>query len=67
MACALSTLDDVNLAVGVAKRTQKNWANHALAQRKKTVSEFADALASHTKQFAELLTWEQGKPVSIKH
>ena len=60
----LSTSDDVNLAVRVAKRAQKDWAKNALDQRKQAVLKFADAFASHTKQFAELLTSEQGKPVS---
>lgn len=59
----LSTLDDVHAAVDAATRAKAAWAAVSWEDRQKLVSDLADALCNHAKEFAMLLTTEQGKPV----
>ena len=59
----LSTLEDVDAAVDAATRAKTAWAGVPWEDRQKLVSDLADALCNHAKEFAMLLTTEQGKPV----
>lgn len=59
----VSTRGDVDDAVAAAKTAFKGWANTPYADRRKAVLAFADALEANAKEFASLLTQEQGKPV----
>ncbi|KAI1141356.1 aldehyde dehydrogenase [Hypoxylon sp. FL0543] len=57
----VSTLEDVNRAVEVAKRAAKPWAKVPWADRKKAVEAFAAAIEAHSDEFARLVVKEQGK------
>ncbi|KAI1391097.1 aldehyde dehydrogenase [Hypoxylon trugodes] len=59
----VSTLEDVNKAVEAAQRAVKVWAEVPWSERQKAIEDFADALESHTDDFAQMLVKEQGKPI----
>lgn len=65
LACPISTLQDVNDAVGAARAAFKSWGKTSLEHRKQQLRAFASALTEHKSEFAKLLTSEQGKPVRI--
>lgn len=62
----VSTPEDVDRAVAAAKKAFKGWAKTSYSDRQKAVLAFADGLEKEKDAFAQLLSKEQGKPVSIK-
>ena len=60
----VSTLDDVDEAVKHARIAAKKWAATPLAERRQALLNFSAALRENAAQFAQMLTKEQGKPVS---
>jgi acyl-CoA reductase-like NAD-dependent aldehyde dehydrogenase len=60
----VSTPQDVDDAVAAAKAAFVKWSKTPLDERKAAVKAYAKALEEHTEQFGNLLTTEQGKPVS---
>lgn len=61
----VSTTRDVEDAVSAADAAYRKWAQLPQKSRRDAILRFADALEQHSDKFAELLTMEQGKPVSI--
>jgi acyl-CoA reductase-like NAD-dependent aldehyde dehydrogenase len=60
----VSTPQDVDDAVAAAKAAFVKWSKTPLEERKAAVKAYAKALEDHTEQFGNLLTTEQGNPVS---
>ncbi|MCM3598042.1 aldehyde dehydrogenase family protein [Metabacillus idriensis] len=62
--CPSSTTDDANHAIEAAHEAFKTWSQVPAISRAKYLYKFADLLESHKDEVAELLTREQGKPLS---
>ncbi|WP_417823664.1 aldehyde dehydrogenase family protein [Thalassospira lucentensis] len=52
---------DVAIAVGVAKKAQKDWADRPARERGKLVAECGRVLMSHTEELGRLIALESGK------
>lgn len=52
---------DVAIAVGVAKKAQKDWAERPARERGKLVAECGRVLMSHTEELGRLIALESGK------
>lgn len=61
----LSTPDDVERAVAAAQAAFVTWAEVPYAERRAAVLAYADAIAAERESFSQMLTKEQGKPVSM--
>ncbi len=61
----VATKDDVERAMAAAQAAFKTWSGVAYSERQKAVMAFADALEAEKENFAQMLTQEQGKPVSL--
>jgi acyl-CoA reductase-like NAD-dependent aldehyde dehydrogenase len=61
----VATTDDVDKAVDAAKVAFKTWSKTPVKERQAAVTAYANALNEYKQEFAELLTREQGKPVSF--
>lgn len=61
----VSNQDDVDRAVQAARRAFTTWSKITIGARKEAVINFANALAKEVDRFAEMLTREQGRPVSL--
>lgn len=59
------TVDDVDRAVTAAVAAHPEWAGWTLAQRLDRIHAWADAIAAHAAELAELECREMGKPVGI--
>ncbi|HCA85809.1 MAG TPA: aldehyde dehydrogenase, partial [Streptomyces sp.] len=57
--------EDVDRAVAAAVRAQPAWAALPVAERVARISAWADAVAEHAEELAELECREMGKPVGI--
>lgn len=55
---------DLDQAVDAARRALPAWRVTPIADRQARMTVLADALATHTEDFAALLTREQGKPLA---
>lgn len=64
-ASPLSTRADVDRAVAAAKKAYVAWSQTPLDARKQAVVNFAQAILKEVDGFAEILTREQGRPVSL--
>ena len=60
----LSSEQDVNDAVNAARNAQKTWAMVSDQERQKIVARVAQVLETNSAYLAELVTREQGKPLS---
>jgi acyl-CoA reductase-like NAD-dependent aldehyde dehydrogenase len=60
----LSTIVDIDVAVAAAKVAFQGWSATPYSRRQAAIRGFADALEEEKEGFAEMLTAEQGKPVS---
>ena len=60
----VSTRADVDLAVASARKAFKAWSTTPIAERRKALLAFADAITEYKEDFAQLLTLEQGKPLA---
>ncbi len=57
------TLEDVDIAVKVAKKEQKNWEKVAIHERADILYKFVDLVESQKERLARLLSAETGKPI----
>ncbi|BCS26872.1 aldehyde dehydrogenase family protein [Aspergillus puulaauensis] len=60
--CPVSTHEDVENAIEIAKSAFKTWRKTSIKHRKEQLGACAAALIEHKAEFARLLTIEQGKP-----
>ncbi|MDP9026259.1 MAG: aldehyde dehydrogenase family protein [Actinomycetota bacterium] len=60
---ALSTVEDIDLAVAAAKAAFPAWAATSTTDRAAVLIAIADRLEAHLEQIAVLESWENGKPV----
>lgn len=60
----VATLDDVDRAMNAAQAAFEKWSEVSFSQRAKALLAYADALEADKENFSQLLTQEQGKPVS---
>ena len=60
----VATEKDLDDAVDAARKAFQSWGQTTLAERKKLVLKYCDALDAERPGFVKLLTTEQGKPVS---
>ncbi len=60
---ALSTVEDIDLAVAAATAAFPGWAATSTADRAAVLIAIADRLQAHLEQIAVLESWENGKPV----
>ena len=58
------TEGDVEAAVSAAHGAFKQWSKLPVVRRQQAIIRYADALQAYQADFADLLTMEQGKPVS---
>jgi len=58
------TVEDLEVAVETARRTQPTWAALGHAKRSKILLACADAIDANAEALAQLLTREQGKPLN---
>lgn len=61
----LSTPEDVDRAVAAAQAAFVTWAEVPYSQRRAAVIAYADAIEAEKDAFSQMLTKEQGKPVSF--
>ncbi|EHK17359.1 uncharacterized protein TRIVIDRAFT_42540 [Trichoderma virens Gv29-8] len=61
----ISTHRDVNRAIDAAKSAATGWAATPMEERKQRVMQYADAVIALADQFGQMLTTEQGKPLSF--
>jgi len=59
-----ATREDLDRAVAAARRAFPGWRENSFAQRRLHIGRLSAALRSHQESLAELLTREQGKPLS---
>lgn len=62
-AVPISTKADIDTAIQAARLAFKDWKRSELADRRRRLQDFAQAILSYKKEFARLLVQEQGKPV----
>lgn len=60
----ISTESDVNFAVSAARQAQHDWARVSDQERRDAVARVAQVLEENSEYLAELITREQGKPLS---
>lgn len=60
----VATKQDLDNAVEAGRAAFKKWAKTSVQERRDALLKYADALKNHGEDFAQLLTMEQGKPVS---
>ncbi|XP_013400923.1 aldehyde dehydrogenase family 8 member A1 [Lingula anatina] len=60
-----STEDEVNVAVAAAKNAFEGWSTTTIQDRSKILQKIADLLEKELKEFAEVESRDQGKPVSL--
>lgn len=61
----VATQSDLDQAAAAAKEAFKSWSKVPYEERRTAVLAYADAIANHRTSFRDLLTREQGKPVSV--
>ncbi|MEU6789764.1 aldehyde dehydrogenase family protein [Nonomuraea angiospora] len=63
--CPSGAPEDVRLAVDAAVRAQPAWAALTVAERVERLSRWADTIAAHADELAEIECREMGKPVAL--
>ncbi|MGW4957333.1 aldehyde dehydrogenase family protein [Nonomuraea sp. NPDC004186] len=63
--CPSGSPQDVRLAVDAAVRAQPAWAALTVAERVERLSRWADTVAAHAGELAEIECREMGKPVAL--
>ncbi|ODA79076.1 hypothetical protein RJ55_04667 [Drechmeria coniospora] len=63
----VATRDDLDLAVQHAREAFTAWSKTAFAERSRLLLAFADAIEQNRHELEQLLTMEQGKPLSLSH
>jgi acyl-CoA reductase-like NAD-dependent aldehyde dehydrogenase len=61
----LCTKDDLDRAAAAGKKAFLSWSKVPYEERRSAVLAYADAVAQYREDFRNLLTSEQGKPVSV--
>ena len=61
--CAEATLDDVNKAVEVATEAFETWKKTSVIERANYLLAIADAIDAHKEHFAQVETFDNGKPI----
>ncbi|WP_378144010.1 NAD-dependent succinate-semialdehyde dehydrogenase [Cnuibacter sp. UC19_7] len=61
---AVATADDVRDAIDAASVAFASWSKVPAPQRSKILRRWYDLVVEHTDELAEILTWEQGKPLA---
>jgi len=59
----LSTLEDVDKAVTIAKKAQRNWAKVPIHERASILTKFCSLVFEQKDELAKLLSDETGKPI----
>lgn len=62
--CPAASREQLDQAVAAARRAAPGWRATSFEQRRALIARFAELLSQHQNALAELLTLEQGKPVS---
>ncbi|CEL01048.1 hypothetical protein ASPCAL00640 [Aspergillus calidoustus] len=60
----ITTSKELDQAVSAAKAAFKKWSSTTFAERRAAINRYADSLEANTTSLAQLLTREQGKPLS---
>jgi acyl-CoA reductase-like NAD-dependent aldehyde dehydrogenase len=60
----ITTSKELDQAVSAAKAAFKKWSSTTFAERRDAINRYADSLEANTTSLAQLLTREQGKPLS---
>ncbi|KAF7183646.1 hypothetical protein CNMCM7691_003925 [Aspergillus felis] len=60
----VSTKEDLDQAVDAARQAFRKWSKTSFDQRRAVLSAFADKIEANKEALAQLLTQEQGKPLS---
>ncbi|KAB8068760.1 Aldehyde/histidinol dehydrogenase [Aspergillus leporis] len=63
-AVPVSMQADLDRAVSAGRSAYKSWAKVSIEERRKALHAYSDALASNREFFINLLTQEQGKPIT---
>ncbi|MEV1177738.1 aldehyde dehydrogenase family protein [Nonomuraea sp. NPDC049784] len=63
--CPSASAEDVHRAVDAAVRAQPAWAALPVAERVERLSRWADTMADHAGELAEIECREMGKPVAL--
>jgi delta 1-pyrroline-5-carboxylate dehydrogenase len=63
----VATEKDLDNAVAAGKVAFEIWSRTPFEERQKATIAYADAVEAHSAAFVELLTREQGRPVSFDH
>lgn len=61
----VATQSDLDQAAAAGKEAFKSWSRVPYEERRTAVLGYADAIAKYRTNFRDLLTTEQGKPVSL--
>lgn len=61
---AVATTQDVTAAIEAAHVAFKSWSKTPAPERSKILRRWYDLVLEHTDELAEILTWEQGKPLA---
>ena len=61
----VATKEDLDAAVNAARKAFKAWSLTPFSERANLILKFADAIESHRDDFEQLLTQEQGKPLTL--
>jgi acyl-CoA reductase-like NAD-dependent aldehyde dehydrogenase len=62
--CPAATREHLDRAVAAARRAFESWRARSFAERAELVKRMSERLREHQNELAELLTREQGKPLS---
>ncbi len=61
---AVATAEDVHAAIEAAGVAFRTWSKVPAPQRSKILRRWYDLVVEHADELAEILTWEQGKPLA---
>ncbi|KAF1847098.1 aldehyde dehydrogenase-like protein [Cucurbitaria berberidis CBS 394.84] len=59
--------EDLDAAVEAARKAFKSWSTTPFSERAKLLLEYTDAIEANRDELENLLTKEQGKPLSLSH
>ncbi len=62
--CQLHTPSDIDNALSLAGKAQKEWRNLSVAERKPYIEKFIEAFRGMTDRISEELSWQMGRPIS---
>lgn len=62
--CTLHTPKDIDQALTIAEKAQKEWKNLSVPERKPYIEKFINAFRDMTDRISEELSWQMGRPIS---